>query len=103
MITITKRVSLDFLGEEYGESYIIFNAIKVREFDEIQDKINSFNDDERKSFGYIKEQVAERFVSGKVFQAGKLQDITAEDLPDLPLDAFISCYKAMIGDISPNS
>lgn len=100
-ITITKKVSLGFLGDEYADSYITFRSIKVREFDAIQAKVKAFGDNEAKSFEYIKSEIADRFIAGEVAQDGKLQTISSDDLLDLPLDAFVTCYRAMIGNLDP--
>lgn len=110
-IVVKKRVSLDFLGEEYKEGYLVFTAIPVAELDklqkkaaEIQDKVEG-NDSEsaKASQDFIKEQVVSRFVEGMIPQDGENVVVTKDNITDLPPDVFIEAWQQMNGKISPKS
>jgi hypothetical protein len=68
MIVVTKRVSLEFLGDDYKEGYITVKSIPLKEYDSLQADIKSVEDDNAKALEYIKKLVGERFVEGKIPQ-----------------------------------
>lgn len=97
MITIKKRVSLDFLGEEYKDSYLVFKSIAVREYADLQKKANEVDKDGTKAVGFIQEQLAGRLLEGKIDG----QDVKADDLLDLPVEVIIECFNQISGQVSP--
>lgn len=87
MIVIKKKILLDFLGEEYAESYITVRSISVGEYDKLQ--------------GTVRDVVIDRFVTGEVMQDGKMVEITKETLLELPADVFIKAFESMTGTPDP--
>lgn len=100
-IVIRKRVSLDFLGEEYNESYIVLASVPVKEFDDLQNQIAKLKPGENLSF--VRSEVKKRFIEGKIQQSGQLVDITTENVEDLPGEVFIEVFEYITGKISPKS
>lgn len=90
MLIIKKRVSLDFLGDEYEKSYVNVRAISVSEYDEI-----------KKSEKSVKDTVLDRFVSGEIDQNGKMTELTRENLEELPGEVFVEAFNQMLGKIDP--
>ena len=88
MIVIKKRVSLDFLGEEYKDSYLILKSISIGEYDKLGDAT-------------VKDVVIERFLDGKIKQDGELIDITKENLTELPGEVFVEAFAAITGQLDP--
>lgn len=96
VLQIRKRVSLDFLGEEYKDSYLIFKAIPIKDYEELQTKIESI--DEKKSISFIQETLKKYFINGKAAnESGELEDVTAEDLGELDQEAVINCFETLTG------
>ncbi len=87
MITIKKRISLGFLGEDYTDSYMIFNCVSVAEFD-----------DPKAFTGTVREETIKRFIEGKVNQDGQMVDITKDNITDLPSDVFIESFNHITGN-----
>lgn len=82
-LVIKKRIALDFLGDEYKDSYVIVKSIGVGEYENLK--------------GTVRDQVVERFIEGKIEQDGQLVDITPENILDLTGDAFVEIFNAMTG------
>jgi len=98
-VIIRKRVNLDFLGEEYKDSYLYLKALAVKEYPELQAEIDKVEKDQAQALPFIVEQIKSRFLDGKV--EGK--DITAEDLDDFSADVFMECFSRIRGNISPKA
>lgn len=92
---ISKKMSLDFLGEGWEDCYLILTPITAKEF---QDKklfdladINRDNTDDvlkgmKKTIGIIKDH----FVSGKgLGEDGEVVDIEKDDFEELPIDVLV--------------
>lgn len=101
-ITFTKRVSLDFLGDEYKGSYIDFKAIPVKNYKAIQDDIKNLEGNDNNTFGYMQNLLETNFIGGKLVQGEKEIGLAAENIGDLPGNAFLDCYKSMMGTPDPN-
>jgi hypothetical protein len=96
-IVIKKRVSFDFLGDEYKECYADFQRIPVSDFDEIQKKMEAVEKDKGSSFNVVLDVLKKYFVSGKFLVEDKLDSITAEDLDGLDADSTLKCFQIMTG------
>jgi hypothetical protein len=94
-IVIKKRVSFDFLGEDYASAYINFKTIPVGKLTTFQDRIP---DDKNKSIPVMLDIIKEHFLDGKFpNDKGELVDISQEDLDDLSVDAAIECFRGLTG------
>lgn len=99
MIKIKKRVGLAFLGEEYADSYLVFNAVTMSELEKIQEQAAAIQErqDPKENLDFFKSVVNPRFIEGKIAQDGKLVDVTKDDLLDLPLEVFIDIFQELMG------
>lgn len=98
-IVIKRTVSLEFLGEDYKDSSLVFKAIPVKEYDVIRkdiDKIQKDNDEE-KAISYILELLKGRFIEG-TFEGSKVEP---SDLGEFPADVLYTCIQELQGNISP--
>lgn len=97
-LTIRKKVSLEFLGEEYKESYLVFRAIPLKDFESLIEQINAVEKDGSKSFSFISTKLKEYFVSGKAAnESGTLEDVTKDDIENLDQESIIKCFEALTG------
>lgn len=83
-IVIKKRVSLDFLGDDYKDSYILIRCISIGEYEKLGDAT-------------VKETVKNRFIEGKIKQDSGMVDITKENLEELPGEVFVKAFESMTG------
>lgn len=101
MVKIEKKITLDFLDEEYADSYVKILAIPVKEFDELADEIAKIqkNDDGKKSMDYIVKIIKDRFVSGSIKQGEYYVELTADSLTDMPSDFFLGVLERLSGNL----
>lgn len=105
-LVIKKRVSLEFLGDDYAEGYLVFTAIPTSELGVMQEKaleLQKKEEDAGASLEFLKEEVISRFVEGKIPQDGELAEITKSNITDLPSDVFIEAWQQMNGKLSPKA
>ncbi len=82
-IVIKKRVSLDFLGDEYKEAYITLKAVPVSQYEDLIPELDKLVNKRLAMIKLIIEVLKERFIEGKFPVDGGLVDISKEDI-----DAF---------------
>lgn len=102
-LKIIKRISLEFLGEGYKDSYLDFNSIPLKEYGELHARTKEIEkkNDDNASFDFIVDQVTSRFVGGKIKQGEEMVDVTKDNLEDLPGEVILKCLNNLVGDLSP--
>lgn len=103
-IVIRKKISLDFLGEDYKEGYLEFKTIPMRDYQRYV-KTATDTKDESKAVDFIIDTLGELFLSGKFpNEKGELEDLTKDDLGDLDVATVVTVFKILTGqDQNPNS
>ena len=97
-IVIKKKVSLDFLGDDYKEAYINFNAFSIGDFEIILDQAEEIKEDGKKSIVFILKVLKERFIDGKFpNEKGELEDLTADDLVQFDFEVVNKCFQILSG------
>lgn len=102
-IVIKKKIGLEILGEEYKDSYLIFQAIPFKDFEKIAKTYDSISDADEtkqgiKSLEFIKAQLTDRFIEGNIDN----QVVTTDDLFDLPGEVIVDCFQQLMGKLNPN-
>lgn len=99
MVKIEKRISLDFLGDEYSESYVVFQAIPMKEYEDIQNKTEAIQEanDNHAAMQFMFDLLSTRFIKGEIAQDGKLVQLKPEDLEDMPGEFFLGVMERMTG------
>jgi hypothetical protein len=87
-IVIKKRVSLDFLGEEYKGSYLIVGAVPISEIESMKNE-------------KVYEVVEKHFIEGKIKQGDEFVDITKDNIKELSGDVFVKVFDVISGKLSP--
>lgn len=95
-ILIPKRVSLEFLGEEFKDSYLIFKAMAWHEYERMLPEVEA-NDDNIKSANTIKEAILKHFIEGKF----KGEAVEKEDLLEFDIDTLTKCFEVLTGQVPP--
>lgn len=97
-IVIKKRVSLEFLGEEYKDAYLTFKSIPAVDFDEIMAQLKTIEDNKEGSMTFILDMLKKYYISGEFpNDDGKLADVTAEDLGGLDPNSIVKCFQIFTG------
>lgn len=98
-LVIKKRVSFDFLGEEFKDAYIIFRSIPLGDYDELMAKMRSGEEDNSKANSIILDVLKEYYIEGMFpDDAGKLETLDNKDeLNGLDRDAVLRCFGDLIG------
>jgi len=99
MIKIEKHISLSFMGDGFADSYVIFQAIPVKEYDSIQSKIAAIQEtkDNQDAMTFMVDLLSSRFVKGEIAQDGKLTEFTKDDLLDFPGEFFLGVMERLTG------
>lgn len=92
-LVIKRKVSLEFLGEDYKDSYITFKSIPVGNFQDITKKVEEIGEDNIKSIAFIVEILQKYFIEGK---AGE-DVLKSEDLQELDAETTIKCFEVLSG------
>lgn len=93
-IVIKKRVSFDFLGDEYKDAYLTFQSIPLKDFQELTGKIKEAENDNAKAAEFMLESLKHYFVEGSFPGTEK---VTAEDLDGLDPGSVIKCFEMFTG------
>ena len=96
-ILIKKRVSLEFLGEEYGNAYLTFRSIPAVDFEEVMQKLKGIETDEESSLGFLIEILEKYFLEGQFPDDGVLAPVAATDIGQLDAYSIIECFKVFTG------
>lgn len=87
-IVIKKRVSLEFLGKDYKDSYLTLRSIPIGEYEKIGDKS-------------IKEVVIDYFIDGEIQQGENKVAVTKDNLLELPGEVFTHGFNVIAGTVDP--
>lgn len=100
-IIVKKRISLDFLGEDYANSYVVFESLAIEDYKKVQAEVKAVPDG--KFMEYVTEFLKNRLISGKLDQEGGQKDITKDNFSRLDIDTMFVCYKALTGQTDPKA
>lgn len=104
MIKFKKKVTLEFMGDEYKDSYIELESIPMGELEELVNAAKDHDGDENRSeaLSFMRTAVEKRFLGGSVSQDGKMVDVTLDDVKTLPAEVFIEAFQQIVGKV-PNA
>lgn len=94
-IVIKRKLTLEFLGEEYKESYLTFRAVPLVEFEDFGQKLEGTEDS--KALKEMLKFLKDHFTDG-IFEGQKLE---ANDLEQFDAETIIRCFKKLRGDLDP--
>lgn len=92
-LVIKRKVSLDFLGEEYKEAHLVFQSIPIKDFDDITEKISKSQED-NKATAFILSVLKKYFIEG---QFPGVEKLTADDLDGLDQESTLKCFSVLTG------
>ena len=97
-ILIKRKVTLDFLGEEYKDSYLVFKAVPVVAYNDLIARIDSVSGNQE-SMAEIIKILEEYFVDG-VFNNEK---VLKEDIKQFDGDTMLRCFETLTGQTKNES
>lgn len=97
-LVIKRRVSLDFLGEDYKDCFLTFKSTPVGKFEELQAKMATFEDKPAGSITFILNLLKDNFIVGKSLDENdELSDVTKDDLDNLDPGSLVACFQIFTG------
>lgn len=90
-IVIKKRVSLEFLGEEYAESFLTFRSMSLKEYETLLDELG--DKDNKESLRQTVSILKDHFLEGKFLK----EDVLAEDLEQFDVQTLVTCLEYFTG------
>ena len=63
-IVIKRKISLDFIGEDYKDCYLEFKTIPMKEYEKYVQQASE-NKDEKKAIEFITKTLQDLYISGK--------------------------------------
>lgn len=102
-IQIKKRISLDFLGEEYKDAYLEFNSVAMRDYEKLVKQSRELSDKPEESLKFITGFLTDRFLSGKFPQEGELKEVGKDDLLDFDAEVFLKSFQMLTGQPDPKA
>lgn len=100
-IEIRKRISLEFIGDEYKEGYFVFRSIPLNEYEQIMKDMDEIKDDNKKSIPFILDLLRDHFIEGKFPIDKELKDIAADDLGDIDVATCLEIFRRLTGQLDP--
>ncbi len=102
-IVIKRKISLDFIGEDYKDCYLEFKTIPMKEYEKYVQQASE-NKDEKKAIEFITKTLQDLYISGKfIDEKSELFDVKAEELGDFDMNVMITVFKTLTGqDQNPN-
>lgn len=90
-IIIKKKVTLEFLGEEYKDSYLTFKSISVGDYGDITNGIEELSDAEasKKIIGILEKYFVEGLFEG--------QKLSSEDISKFDGETILKCFETLTG------
>ena len=97
-IVIKKRVSLDFLGEDYKDAYLVFQSIPAGAFDELLPQLKNPKEGDDNSSKLLLDLLKKYFIKGEFpDDDGKLSTVESDDLTGLDLTSLVKCFQLFTG------
>jgi hypothetical protein len=96
-LDITKKVSLDYLGEGWEKCYLEFRLPSYGDLSKLT--VSEGTDAEKVEKGL--ETIVGLFKSGLAISEGKETEVKGEDIRDFPIEVITKCFKAISGEVDP--
>lgn len=92
-ILIKKKVSLEFLGEDYKDDYLVFKSLPLRDYEALLPELEKASESGVESVKVVKKVLEDNFVEGN-FQG---EAVEKADLADFDLNTLTRCFEYFTG------
>jgi len=101
-IVIKKRISLEFLGDDYKEAYLEFSAIPLVQYKLYTKKIAEAQGDDQKSADMIISILKDHFLGGEFpDKDGKLFEVAKDQFEQFDITTAVQVFKTLTGQSDP--
>lgn len=93
-IVIKKKLTLEFLGKEYADSYLVFKSLPVVKYKEFTEKLKSVGkDDNVKATQVMLDTLKDSFIEGSFVG----EAVQPDDLGELDGATILKCFQILTG------
>lgn len=96
-IVIKKKISLDYLGEDYKGGHITFKSLSVKDVQEKMDAIEQASDDGKKAIGIMVGILQDNFIDGVFKSDGEDVNLSKEDIDEFDPESVTRFFKVLAG------
>lgn len=101
-IVIKKRISFEFLGDEYKNGYITFKSMPVSEYEGYLAELDKTKEDQQASLKLLLATLVKYFVEGKFpNDKGELEVFTAEEINQFDGPTLLNVFAEFSGQQLP--
>lgn len=94
MLAIKKKVSLEFLGEEFKDASITFSSIPMKDYEALMDG----PEEGKEALRLVTNTLNKYFMSGRVpNDKGEIVDMKVEELGELDSETVITIFQQLSG------
>lgn len=90
-IVIKKRVSLEFLGDEYKDSHLTFKSMSLKEYEKLLEAGEELSN--KDALLQTIKILKDHFIEGKFMG----EDVTSDDLDDFDIGTLVTCLEYFTG------
>lgn len=102
-LKLIRRLTLEFLGEDWGGCYIDFNALTFRESKELMSLGSSSDNKDIQVVMDASDKVLglllSKFVGGKIVTDEGVVDMKKSELEDFPVEVLVSAVSLLTGKL----
>ncbi len=103
-IVIKRKITLEFLGEDYKDAYLVFKAIPVNEYTNIQNELKKAEADNTNGLETLQNLLGSYFVSGEFPNPdGELEKVTKEDIGKFDAEVLFVVLDTIKGNLTPKA
>lgn len=99
-VFIKKRISFDFLGDDYKDCEAFFTPIPLYEYGEIIKQQESLKDKNTKSVDFIRAKVEDHFLSGTfIDEKNEKFQLTKDNIKEFDLECIMHIFGLLTGRV----
>lgn len=92
-IVIKKKVSLEFLGEDYKDSYLTFKSMPISAYEKLMEELEKVGTDNKESLKITLRILEDNFIEGQ-FNG---EEVKKEDLVQFDIETLVNCLEYFTG------
>lgn len=96
-IVIKKKISLDFLGEEYQGGFVEFKSLTIKDVESKLDEIQNVGEDNKKAVELMLNLLKQSFIGGTYVYGETKEEINKDDLEQFDVNSIIKFFSILSG------
>jgi len=96
-LVIKKKITLEFLGDEYKDAYLVFQSIPIADIGDIEKKMPDEDAaDKLSSLTILLDILKKYFITGEFpNDQGTLEPVTREDIGSIDSEVAVHCFQRL--------